>query len=305
MFEFDVLEINEDLQIDKISVKKVYNTDSVEKLQSWVVSDVKKEKRIDCPQMSSPTVVKQKGSGKIFKDSLGYFYSYGNNVYFNPTNVGLMSSGFSNGHGVGVSDKNFHKVVISFAARKSIKSDWINQKDEYLAPNEEHEFFEQFKNDSIVYSLFHIHSFQSSLRNVQYKGKSWDIKNEFFWMSVDEIKELSDKHGYDELYNDVRTSNDRHVYKLLFGEEKIYNKLSPDAKALIDMATELVKKSIEIRKVVANNENHLDAWDCGYAQLKVIWKEYFPEEFKEFRQLYKNLEDRMIPLVYELGFLMK
>ena len=34
-------------------------------------------------------------------------------------------------------------------------------------------------------------------------------------------------------------------------------------------------------------------------------KEYFTEEFKEFRQLYKNLEDRMRPLVYELGFLLK
>ena len=29
------------------------------------------------------------------------------------------------------------------------------------------------------------------------------------------------------------------------------------------------------------------------------------DDFKEFRQLYKNLEDRMRPLVYELGFLMK
>jgi hypothetical protein len=62
---------------------------------------------------------------------------------------------------------------------------------------------------------------------------------------------------------------------------------------------------MEIRQVMANDENHLDSWDAGYAQLKLIWKEYFQEDFKEFRQLYKNLEDRMRPLVYELGFLMK
>jgi hypothetical protein len=49
----------------------------------------------------------------------------------------------------------------------------------------------------------------------------------------------------------------------------------------------------------------LNSWDAGYAQLKLVWKEYFQEEFKEFRQLYKNLEDRMRPLVYELGFLKK
>jgi TRAP-type mannitol/chloroaromatic compound transport system substrate-binding protein len=133
----------------------------------------------------------------------------------------------------------------------------------------------------------------------------WDIKNEFFWMSKDQVKDLADENGYDNLYNDARTSNDRHVYKLLFGEERIYDKLSPDAKLVLDKATELVEKSMEIRQVMANDENHLDSWDAGYAQLKLIWKEYFQEDFKEFRQLYKNLEDRMRPLVYELGFLMK
>jgi TRAP-type mannitol/chloroaromatic compound transport system substrate-binding protein len=95
------------------------------------------------------------------------------------------------------------------------------------------------------------------------------------------------------------------VYKLLFGEKRIYDKLSPDAKAVLDKATELVELSMEMRQVMANDENHLNSWDAGYAQLKLVWKEYFPEQFKEFRQLYKNMEDRMRPLVYELGFLMK
>ncbi len=88
-------------------------------------------------------------------------------------------------------------------------------------------------------------------------------------------------------------------------EERIYDKLSPDAKLVLDKATELVEKSMELRQVMANEENHLNSWDAGYAQLKLVWKEYFQEDFKEFRQLYKNLEDRMRPLVYELGFLKK
>jgi TRAP-type mannitol/chloroaromatic compound transport system substrate-binding protein len=124
-------------------------------------------------------------------------------------------------------------------------------------------------------------------------------------MSVEKMKELADQNGYDELYNDARTSSDRYVYKLLFGEERIYDKLSPDAKVVLDKATELVERSMELRQVMANDENHLNSWDAGYAQLKLVWKEYFQEEFKEFRQLYKNLEDRMRPLVYELGFLKK
>jgi hypothetical protein len=62
---------------------------------------------------------------------------------------------------------------------------------------------------------------------------------------------------------------------------------------------------MDVRKLISDDTNHLNSWDAGYAQLKLVWKEYFSEDFKEFRQLYKNMEDRMRPLVYELGFLIK
>ena len=186
-----------------------------------------------------------------------------------------------------------------------ISNDWINDKDEYLKPNENHSDYERFSNDSIIYSLFNNSSQQSSLRQVTYKEKLWDIKNEFFWMSKEEMLNLSNENNYSDLYNDVRTDSERYVYKLLFGEEGIYDKLSPDAKLVLDKATELVRKSMSVRELFANDDNHLKSWDAGYAQLKLIWKEYHSEDFKEFRELYKNLEDRMRPLVYELGFLMK
>jgi hypothetical protein len=208
-------------------------------------------------------------------------------------------------NGLSIHPSNLFRCLSLFSARRIVKGDWKNWYDEYITPNEEHEQFEQFKYDSLVYSLFESKSNQSSLRQIEYKGRLWDIKNEFFWMSADRMKTLADNMGYDELYNDARTSPDRHVYKLLFGPENIYEKLSPDAKAVLDKATELVELSMEMRQVMANDENHLNSWDAGYAQLKLVWKEYFPEQFKEFRQLYKNMEDRMRPLVYELGFLMK
>jgi len=124
-------------------------------------------------------------------------------------------------------------------------------------------------------------------------------------MSKERMLNLANENHYTELYNDARTSNNRYVYELLFGKQDIYNKLSPDAKLVLDKATELVEKSMRQRHLMADDTNHLNSWDAGYAQLKLVWKEYFPDEFKEFRQLYKNLEDRMRPLVYELGFLLK
>ena len=306
MYKFDILELD-DYQITKKGEKSFYNTDNRVRLNDWARHKVKMENLKDCPQMSSALNVKPKGYSKMMEGGLGYMYACKNIPEANATNLSIFSSGFSasNSNGYTIFPNNFFETTSLIFARRVITSNWQNHKDEYLAPNEEHEQFEQFKYDSLVYSLFNSASNQSSLRQVEYKDKLWDIKNEFFWMSKDRMKELADENGYDNLYNDARTSSDRHVYNLLFGEERIYDKLSDDAKAVLDKATELVEQSLQMRQVMADDYNHLDSWDAGYAQLKLVWKEYFEEDFKEFRQLYKNLEDRMRPLVYELGFLMK
>lgn len=305
MYKFDLIKMSDDLELISYQQKNVYNTDELISADEWAKSEIKRKKTFDNPQQGSPLIIKQKGSGKLVKNALGYFLNSANSVMLNRTGCSLFSSGYSNGHGFSITIENFTKVCTLFSARKLIIETWDTQKDEYLKPNEDHQKFRKYQNDSIVYSLFSTYSYQSSLRQITYKNQLWNIKNEFFWMSVDRMKELADQNGYDNLYNDARLSDQRYVYTLLFGEERIYDRLSEDAKLVLDYATELVEKSIQARMVMANNENHLDSWDAGYAQLKLVWKEYFPEEFKHFRQLYKNLEDRMRPLVYELGFLRK
>jgi hypothetical protein len=303
MINLDVLELTEDFQIVKKFDKSIYNTDKQTSLNEWV--KIAPRQKQDFPNFKSAFNIG--GKGRMFdSDSFGYLVTNGNSVEKNISNCYLISGPPNNNKsGTNIYEENFTKVVSTISSSSLILADWTNSKDEYLKPNEKHVQYENFESDSIVITLFGNSFGLVSFRNLEYKEKLWDIKNEFFWMSVDKMKELSDEKGYDELYNDARTSPDRYVYKLLFGEERIYDKLSPDAKAVLDKATELVEKSMELRQVMANDENHLNSWDAGYAQLKLVWKEYFQEDFKEFRQLYKELENRMRPLVYELGFLLK
>ena len=303
-FNFDVLVKNENLEIIKFGDKVFYNCDTQKSAGDWVRKGLKNLKKTVKPNLSSSLTVSQKNK-KTSEESFGTMNNNSNQIYKSGTEVFITTSPSSLNANVDILPFNFYKVVSLFTVRKSIKMTWINEKDEYLAPNEDSLISTNFDVDSIVYSLFNNGSQQSSLRKIEYKDQLWDIKNEFFWMSKDKIKDLADENGFDNLYNDARLSQDRYVYSLLFGEERIYDRLSEDAKSVLDYATELVEKSIQARKIMVNNENHLDSWDAGYAQLKLVWKEYFPEEFKHFRQLYKNLEDRMRPLVYELGFLIK
>jgi len=301
----DLIKNGEEEKLITYGIKTLYNTDGLNQASKWVREELKGLKTFDAPQISSATIVKPNGIGTIVNGALGYLLNNANNVGSNSQQVCFFTGTCSKAHGLSVIPKNFYKCVSLFAGRKMISNDWINDKDEYLAPNEDHEQYQQFTNDSIVHSLFNNSSQQSSLRQVMYKDQLWDIKNEFFWMSKEEMMNLANDTNYTELYNDARTDNNRYVYNLLFGEQNIYEQLSPDAKLVLDKATELTRISMNMRSHFADDQNQLNSWDAGYAQLKLVWKEYFPEEFKEFRQLYKNLEDRMRPLIYELGFLLK
>jgi hypothetical protein len=305
-YTFDVIVKNEFGQLNKVSTKSIYNVDLGKTASEWVREEVKdKKSTLDYPKLSAALTVKQKGYSKLCEGAFGYFYNNGNNVYYNGTNVGMFTSCFSGKSGLSIIPENYNKVVSLFSARKLINSNWINQKDEYMAPNTIDDRYKTYNIDAIIHSLFNNSSNQSSLRQITYKDHLWDIKNEFFWMSKNEMTELANQNNYTELYNDARTDSDRYVHTLLFGEKDIYNQLSDEAKDVLDSATNLVRLSIGIRRNFADDTNHLNSWDAGYAQLKLLWKEYYPEQFKEFRAKYKVLEDKMRPMVYELGFLLK
>lgn len=293
-------------EINIIGDKIVYNIDNKKPCNEWAKELVKKIKTFDAPQMTNAINVKIDKTGcrgNIVQNAIGFSYNNSNNVDKNSQNVGLFTSCFSSGTGFSILPLNFTRCTALFSARKLIEKNWINSKDEYLAPNENHEKFNEFVNDSVIYSLFHSSSNQSSLRQVEYKGKKWDIKNEFFWMSKNDIINLANEYGLDEVYQDACTSNERYVYNYI---QEHKNEFSKEALDVLNKAIELTIKSFKYCQLFAEEhpEYHLDkAWDCGYYQLKAIWKEYMKEEFEQFKQLYKVLSDKMRPMVYELGFL--
>ena len=244
MYNFDVLECK-NFFIQKVEEKKFYNLDESTSLSKWTK-----------------------------KSSIGFSYlvSHNNNVMKSIRDVYFSNTPVNNGTKTYLVGKdNFYFVICNFCARKLVIPTWINDKDEFRAPIEN---TNQFYLDGIIFSLFNNSSYQKSTNN---------IKNEFFWMSKEEMLNLSNENNYSDLYNDARTDSDRYVYKLLFGEERIYDKLSPDAKLVLDKATELVRKSMSMREIFTTDENHLKSWDAGYAQLKLLWKEHYEDEFKEFR----------------------
>ena len=119
-------------------------------------------------------------------------------------------------------------------------------------------------------------------------------------MSKADIMQLANDYGYDFTFNDANVSNERYVYTKLQGIE-----LSEEAKAVLDKAIELTKASFKYREMFDKEhpEYQMMNWDCGWYQIKALVDNYMPNDLKEFNLLFKNLSDKMRPMVYELGFL--
>lgn len=291
---------NENGEIVEVGNKVVYNIDGLKTANDWCKEPIKRLKSEDAPQISSAVKVKENGRGTIVPNAIGYFGSNSNNVDMNMQFVAMYSSCSSRSHGYSITADNFDRCTALFSARRLVDKNWQNWADEYLAPNTEHPAYNEFVNDSLIYSLFESKSNQSSLRNVDYKGKKWDIKNEFFWLSNKEIENLSNTNGFTQTYNDARTSKERYVYNKL---QTIT--LSPEAQDVLNKASDIVRNTFKYRELF--NQEHpeyqINNWDCGWYQIKALAKEYAKSDYEEFVKLYKKLADKMRPMVYTLGFL--
>ena len=305
-YNMKLIDILDDGSIDVVGHHTIYNSAFFNKASDWVKEPIRKLKTTNAyPATTSGLVLKEKGvraSGIV--DQLGYCLNNSNSIQDNQQKVAMFSTTYGNGNGHGICKENFTRCTALFTARKLIEGNWINDKDEYLAPNENHPEYKRFESDSIVYSLFHNSSNQTSMRQVTYKGNLYDIPNEFFWMSKDTMMSLANEHHDDFMFNDARTSKERYVFAL-FQNPEVCQHLSDTAKQLLSMATEMTVKSMKYRTLFESDhpDYHIHTWDAGYYQLKNLWKEYLPEDFKRFRDLFKQFGNELRPLVYSLGFL--
>jgi hypothetical protein len=177
-------------------------------------------------------------------------------------------------------------------------SDDILTSDDYL----------QWSNDCIIYSLFDNQSFQSSLRQITYQGKQWDIKNEFFPFSSQGMRTLAENNQFIEMIDDLdEDDTERFVYTEIERIKLEAISFSQEALDLLECFKSLVEQSMPQRKLMhsQHEEYHLNAWDAGYAQCKIFLKEHCAKEFKVFDGLRKALADKLRPKVYEFGFLYK
>lgn len=270
----------------------LYNVDGKIVANKWLNKTSQKGVKYLCTTNGINALTR--GDGTYINGSLGYFVSHSNVINKNAQYVGLYSLPSTNGHGVNLTEENFDRACALFTARRTITGTWINDKDIYSAPDMDSDLYQAFVNDSYVYALFNNQSYQTSVKG-EINGESYDFKNQFYPFSKRETYEILGLNIPMNFKDETR-----------FIKSKLTN-LSTEAQAVLDCFKECIVATANVRKAYgeAHPELQVARWDCGWRQLKDLFKEHCNEQFTKLREAYKVLETKLRPQVYELGFLKK
>lgn len=282
---------NNNQEIKIIGDKALYNFDGQQIITTsdFVTKNLgkkHKENVIICKNINTMEFIKKESN--ICDDYIATIHVHANDISNN--NWTCIRQVCTDGNTKPLTKNNIFESSIVLFIRTNVECNWINDKDMY---NMNVEIPISFRNDAFVYSIFGNYCCSIKLDNDR-------LKNEFFWMSKSEIEDLANTYKNDDCYADVHTASERFVYQKLQEIE-----LSPEAQAVLDKASEIVRKTFKYRKLFNDimPEAQINNWDCGFYQIKLLCKEFAPDLLKEFKDVYKQLVDKMRPMVYELGFL--
>ena len=197
-----------------------------------------------------------------------------------------------------INAENLIKASIYFAVRKCIPANWLNDRDQFLKPNDLWENDFDFQNDCLVYTLF--------TNNIQSKfgTNNWIPFTE---KQVDAQARFDSNFMSDFINGKLKTENEIN----LFGtseSQSIKREFSEEAKAVFDSGRELWKY-FHSKPMVNVNASYYDIREYFQGRNKKgrmnssSEDEHYMELIGELRNKLNFLADKIKPKVYEYEFL--
>ena len=298
-FKFDVMIASPDgMSVQKIGEHINYHLDGQRKMSEWVRGVLPKcFKSVNTTDgIKCRTDRDGCARGTICDGSLGYAVMSSNCVEANAQFVGLFSVPFSRGNGFNLLPENFDRAVSGFAARRLVSNDVWNDKDSYMVPDVNSPLYEIFQKDAYVFALFEHQSYQTSIKG-DVGGEAYEFVNQFYPFTKEETFDFL---GWD------KKVNFKNEVRYIRSSGKLDN-LTTEGQAVLDAFKKCMVASASARMQYDKDHKELQVlrWDCGWRQLKKLFEEACPAEFAELKAKFKALKEKMLPMVYELGFLKK
>ena len=280
-----------DKKAQRIGEKKFFNLPISTYLNVWM-DKLETNQELAVPLSNAVTVSKNPRMKMSCDDMRGFLFA-GNNDFQNaPTGTLIASSIYTgrNGGGVYINDKNLWQAAVVFAVRLLIRHTWINHNDQFLQPSEP--LTEEFKNDCLLWMLFHGKNLTASADGLEWNGKTWSIVNHFIPFTEAEV-DAPDRFESD--------------FMVQYLADKV---LSSEAKAVLNAGRSLWKtyfSHVDVRAV--RDEYKLNRADVGWYQIRNALKarnayaDTPPVNFEPFEKVYQELTNKLRPQVFSLGFL--
>ncbi len=275
-----------------IGEKSFFDFPQTRLLTNWIIRPkTNKQEIVPLKNAISPATVTKDLRGTKWSDkAIGYMLSGGNDIQHSGIQTVIFSSGYSSARGYFINAENLWKIAIVFSVRRLVKPTWLNDRDQFLQPS--NPLPEEFKNDCLIWMLFNGSNLTASANNLEWNGKIWSIVNHFIPFTEAEV-------GAPE-----RFESDFMVQYLA---DKTVSKEAGEVLAEGKILWQAYFKHTDVRTV--RDALKLNRPDVGWYQIRKALQarnasgDFAPVSFAPFEKAYKQLTEKLQPLVYELGFL--
>lgn len=269
--------------------KNFYRETEQPSLNEWI--ERPKPNDLDALPLKNALSPTDKTSGDIrgrkwADNAIGGMICKGSDIQ-NAGRTAILSSGYCSAGGFLITPDNFEKSVVAFSVMRLIKPTWLNDRDQFLQPNQT--LPESFYTDCLIYMLFSGSNLTAGTAKdaLEWNGKKWQLINHFI--------------PFDEQQVGAKNKFQSHFMSDYLRDKK----LSKEAKAVYDTGLALWKAfyAADIERKV-RDEYLLANADVGWYQIRNALKIAAPQtDFTPFETAYKKLAEKLEPLVYEYGFL--
>ncbi|CDN32622.1 hypothetical protein BN938_2552 [Mucinivorans hirudinis] len=276
-----------------IGEKNFYNIPNSQFLNIWV-DKPKTNSELALPLSNAVKVSDNPRIKKNCDGAIGFLYASNNDLQHAGQETLIASSIYTGGNGGGlyITSDNLDKAAIVFSMRQLVTHTWVNHNDQFLQPSGI--LSEEFKIDCIVWMIFHGKNLTASANDLEWNGRKWSIVNHFIPFTESEV-------------------NSPERFESDFMAQYLADKqLSNEAEAVLNEGRKLWCTYFEQDINSSLREKYkLNRADVGWYQIRKTLQEIneqgFAREisFKAFEVAYQALTDKLLPQVYDLGFLKK
>lgn len=231
------------------------------------------------------------------EDFLASICSKGND-FKNSKYVTILSSPSVSAGAFTVNEDIFEKALTLHAIRKIPKPNWLNDGNQFLIPHTEPDF--EFTNDCVVWSLFTGSNETTALKDVEYQGNIYQIKNNFFPFKIEKLKKWDIREP--DFKQQLTHDTDRFVATWLSK-----NKLSEEAKTVLKMGEKVYQAFYANLHQMFMHEFKIQTWDAGWYQIRRCMTKHNigADEIKVLKVVNDRLAEKILPQIEQYGFLDK